>query len=790
MRQAVILVGGRGMRLGALASDLPKPLLPIVGDMRFIDYLIDNLARHGFEDIVLLAGHLAHAVEARYAGIKRGGAQVRVISEPAPAGTAGALRYAADILDETFLVTNGDSIVDFNYLALTQALGPNDVGALAVREVEDAARYGRVEINDGRVASFHEKDPAFAGAAYISGGVYALRRRVLARIKALPCSIETDVFPQLAAEGALTAHIAEGYFIDIGLPDTLAQARTELPAKMRRSAVFFDRDGTLIRDNGYTHNVEDLAWLPGAIEAVRRCNDAGRLAIVVTNQAGIARGYYTEAQMRAFHTAMQAQLRSQGAHIDAFYHCPYHEDGAIARYAKANHPDRKPSPGMLRRALIEWPIARDACFLVGDSDLDVEAARAAGVPAEKVVPGELAAAVARALARPPAATTAATPVELLAKRAACAERWLFDAALPLWWRHGFDRESGCFHERLTLDGAPSLLPRRVRVQARQVVVYARAGRLGWSGPWRKAVEAGVRVLLERCLRGDGGTRHLLDLSGAPIDERRDLYDLAFVLLALGEAYTVLDAREDLLDAAEQLAAWADAHWAHAEGGYREGDITPTPPRRQNPHMHMFEAFLSLYEACGRGAYLERANRIGNLFKEKLFNAEYGALPEYFDDAWRPLPGEEGRIVEPGHHLEWSWLLHRWHALGGERASEIAEQLRTHAEIYGVDLASGCTYDEIYIDGMPRTTTSRFWPHTERIKANLSRYERTGDPAAAAAAAQAFDALASYLETPTLGTWRDRRTADGGFIDEPAPASSFYHAMFAMFELLRVAKRAP
>src|SRR5262245_60529121 len=118
MRQAMILVGGRGTRLGKLAHDAPKPLLHICGDMRFLDYVLANIARHGFSEILLLAGHLAEAAASRYHGTRVLDANVRVIAEPAPAGTAGALRHAADALDEAFLLTNGDSFFDLNYLAL------------------------------------------------------------------------------------------------------------------------------------------------------------------------------------------------------------------------------------------------------------------------------------------------------------------------------------------------------------------------------------------------------------------------------------------------------------------------------------------------------------------------------------------------------------------------------------------------------------------------------------------------------------------------------------------------
>ncbi|MBC7768854.1 MAG: AGE family epimerase/isomerase, partial [Phycisphaerales bacterium] len=302
----------------------------------------------------------------------------------------------------------------------------------------------------------------------------------------------------------------------------------------------------------------------------------------------------------------------------------------------------------------------------------------------------------------------------------------------------------------------------------------------------EAVEAGARVLLERGLRPEGGTRHLLAPSGEPADERRDLYDTAFVLFALAEAAQALGNRPDLIEAAETLLRWTEDNWSHESGGFYEGEIVTTPPRRQNPHMHMFEALLALHEATGKREHLGGASSIADLFRIKLFDARHGSLGEYYNDEWYPLEGEDGEIVEPGHHFEWSWLLHRWNSFGGGDLSAIAEKLRIHAEIYGVHPQTRAVYDEVFADGRPRTTSSRLWPHTERIKANVVRFERTRDPNAAQAALQAFDVLMRYCETPTKGLWRDSLEPDGRFIEEAAPASSFYHVMFAMWELIRVA----
>jgi D-glycero-D-manno-heptose 1,7-bisphosphate phosphatase len=146
-----------------------------------------------------------------------------------------------------------------------------------------------------------------------------------------------------------------------------------------RPAAFFDRDGVFNVDHGYTHKVEDIEWIAGGPQAVRRLNDLGYLVILVTNQSGIGRGYYDEAAMHAVHDALRAHLATAGGHIDAVYFAPHHEDAALDRYRHPDHPDRKPNPGMLLRAMQDFAIDRGRSFLIGDKPSDLEAARRAGI---------------------------------------------------------------------------------------------------------------------------------------------------------------------------------------------------------------------------------------------------------------------------------------------------------------------------------------------------------------------------------------------------------------------------
>jgi D-glycero-D-manno-heptose 1,7-bisphosphate phosphatase len=154
-------------------------------------------------------------------------------------------------------------------------------------------------------------------------------------------------------------------------------------------AVIFDRDGVLNEDYGYAYEPEKLVWMPGAIAAIRRVNAAGGLVLIATNQSGIGRGYYTEAHMHGFHAEMRRQLAEAGGRIDEIYFCPFHEDAAEDRYRHADHPDRKPNPGMVLRALKDFGVAPSDALMIGDKPADVQAANAAGVDGYLYAGGDL-----------------------------------------------------------------------------------------------------------------------------------------------------------------------------------------------------------------------------------------------------------------------------------------------------------------------------------------------------------------------------------------------------------------
>lgn len=391
LKQAVFLVGGLGSRLKQLTATTPKPLITVSG-RPFLDYLIDEVARHGFTDIVLLAGYLGDQFDSHYDGKLVHGARVRVLRETEPMGTGGAVRLALPHLDATFLLANGDSFFDINLRALP--LPADGEITMALRATAPGARYGTVSLEGDLVREFHA--PAAGRTGPINAGIYIASRGALASLPEGKSSMEGDHFPRLARSGRIRGAVFDGWFIDMGVPDDLARADLEMGARTRRPAVFFDRDGVLNTDLNYVHRPDQVEWMPEAIEALRLCNDSGRLVFVVTNQAGVAHGYYGEDAIQSLHGWMAERFAERGAHVDEFEYCPHHPEGKVERYRKACD-RRKPGGGMLRDLMGRWNVDAARSFLVGNMPHDVEAARAAGITGHLYEGGSLREFVARRL---------------------------------------------------------------------------------------------------------------------------------------------------------------------------------------------------------------------------------------------------------------------------------------------------------------------------------------------------------------------------------------------------------
>jgi mannose-1-phosphate guanylyltransferase len=228
--QAVILVGGEGTRLRPLTSTVPKPVVPLV-DRPFIVFMLEWLARHGVDDVVMSCGFLATAVRNVLGDGSQYGLRLRFVEEPEPRGTAGALKYAEDLLDERFLMLNGDVLTDIDLTAqIAQHEATGAVGTLALVPVSDPTAYGLVRLHDDHsVSEFVEKPSADEiDTRLISAGAYVLERAVLDLVPAdRNVSIEREVWPQLVGQG-LFGYAADAYWLDIGTPERYLQGTFDI----------------------------------------------------------------------------------------------------------------------------------------------------------------------------------------------------------------------------------------------------------------------------------------------------------------------------------------------------------------------------------------------------------------------------------------------------------------------------------------------------------------------------------------------------------------------------------
>lgn len=351
--------------------------------------------------------------------------------------------------------------------------------------------------------------------------------------------------------------------------------------------------------------------------------------------------------------------------------------------------------------------------------------------------------------------------------------WLFDRALPLWADRGVNPRGG-FFDRLNADGGPVAEPMRLRVQARQLYVYAEAGRLGWTGDWRRVVGHGLEFLLGRATLSGGFVAHRFAPDGSVLEAEPDLYDQAFALLGYAAAFRVLRDERARTAAYALLEALRPHH--HPSGGFRE--LSGEAALGSNPQMHMLEAVQAWAELDARPDWSRLAAELARLCGERLTNAD-GALREFFTDDWRPADGPAGEHTEPGHHFEWAWLLARQ---GGDQGALI-RRLCARGETFGVDPVRGVAINAVDVAGEVIDPAARLWPQTERLKAALLLRR---DPRWTAAACQAADALGRY--TTEEGLWLDLMAPDGSVRQEPSPASSFYHIACALSELVKAAVR--
>ena len=369
-KQAVVLAGGRGLRLRPLTDKVPKPMISFHG-RPFLEYLLGLLRGEGFERVLILLGYMAEAVQKHFGDGGRFGLEVAYSVSPEEDETGSRILRAASRLDPRFLLLYCDNYWPMRMGEMWSRFLETRVPAmLTVYGNRDGYTKNNVRVDeDGYIASY-DKSRAEPGLNGVEIGYGILSREVLDILPSGNVSFEATVYPELARRRQLRAFLTNHRYYSIGSIERLPL--TEAFLSFPRTVVL-DRDGVLNQKPPkaqYVRTWKEFEWLPGTVDAVRLLKNAGYKVIVVTNQAGVARGVMTEADVQSIHDRMQAELRAAGATVDAFYYCPHGwDDGCFCR---------KPKPGMLFQAQRDHHLDLTKTIFIGDDERDLEAGQAAG----------------------------------------------------------------------------------------------------------------------------------------------------------------------------------------------------------------------------------------------------------------------------------------------------------------------------------------------------------------------------------------------------------------------------
>jgi D,D-heptose 1,7-bisphosphate phosphatase len=390
--KAVIMAGGRGTRISSVNSEVPKPMIRICGKP-ILEYQLECLRKQDCTDIILVIGHLGHVIREYFGGGEAFGVKITYIEESEPLGTAGALYLLKNQLTEDFLLINGDIVFDFD-IGRFYAYHRRRRGAATLFTHPNNHPYDSgIIITDGNglvLQWLHKENERFWVPNRVNAGIHFISPEVFGLFTELKkTDLDREVFEPLIAKGRLYAYESTEYAKDMGTPQRYLEVGNDITeGKVRarnlgnmQKAIFLDRDGTINKCAGFISQPEQFELLDGTAEAIRKINESGYLAIVVTNQPVIARGEATLDELRAIHNKMETLLGREGAYVDAIYICPHHPDkgfpGERPEY-KIDCTCRKPEPGMLLQAAADYHIDLRQSHMIGDKMSDIQAGAAAG----------------------------------------------------------------------------------------------------------------------------------------------------------------------------------------------------------------------------------------------------------------------------------------------------------------------------------------------------------------------------------------------------------------------------
>jgi D-glycero-D-manno-heptose 1,7-bisphosphate phosphatase len=364
---AVILAGGYGRRiLKVTKNKIPKPLLKI-NKKPFLDYLIQNLSKYNINKIYIIAGHKGLLIKKKYQDKYQNLVQVECIVEKKALGTAYALNYIKNKIKNDFILINGDTFVDFNLnYFFKKKINKFFIGCMVLtKKFKNSLTNNllNLDIDANERIVFSNKNK------FISSGVIFLRKKILKLINKKNFSLENDILNKLIIEKKLKGIEHKGLFIDIGTPKNFLLAKKIIKKKTYRPAVFFDRDGVINYDHGYTHKIRDFKFKPQIIKTLKFFSNKNFYIFIVTNQSGIARGYYGTEDFIKLQEYMKKELSIKNIFINDVVYCPHYKAGIIKKFS-INCNCRKPKTGMVKYLKENWTINIKKSLFIGDNITD------------------------------------------------------------------------------------------------------------------------------------------------------------------------------------------------------------------------------------------------------------------------------------------------------------------------------------------------------------------------------------------------------------------------------------
>lgn len=401
---AVIQAGGKGIRIRELTKDrIPKPLLEINGKP-MLEWQLENLIRYGIKEIVIITGHLGDAIEAYFGDGSKWKIKISYIREAEPMGSAGALYYLKGRCDRDFLFIFGDVMFDINWNRFVKF--HEKKGGWATLLVHPNSHPYDSDLvvldDDAKVVSFDYKSNVrnYFYENCVNAGIYILSANILKGfLKAGKADLEQDILCPLIRGGKVYGYHTPEYVKDAGTPERFRKVSGEQQEGIwrrknlenRQACVFLDRDGTVNRYQGLLCSEEQFELEDGAAGAIRRLNEAGYLVILVTNQPVVARGLCGIEDVKRIHRKMQMLLGEEGAFLDDIMFCPHHPDkGYPEENVQYKIPCncRKPATGMIDQATEQYNIDPARSFMIGDSTIDIQTGKNAGIHTVLVMTGQ------------------------------------------------------------------------------------------------------------------------------------------------------------------------------------------------------------------------------------------------------------------------------------------------------------------------------------------------------------------------------------------------------------------